>query len=53
MVEDSERGLTAALAAGIDCAVVQNDFTKSHDFSKATYTLKNLSELPKLMEEIG
>jgi HAD superfamily hydrolase (TIGR01509 family) len=53
VVEDSERGLTAALAAGIDCAVVQNDFTKSHDFSKATHTLKNFSELPKLMEEIG
>lgn len=51
VVEDSERGLVAALAAGIDCAVVHNDFTRSHDFSKATHRLENLSELPRLLEK--
>ena len=28
VVEDSSRGLTAAVAAGIDCAIVHNDFTR-------------------------
>jgi HAD superfamily hydrolase (TIGR01509 family) len=48
VVEDSQRGLTAAVSAGIECAVVKNDFTASHDFSAATYridSLKNLKEL--------
>lgn len=49
VIEDSERGLIAALAAGIDCAVVHNDFTKSHDFSKATYRLESLGELLGLL----
>ncbi|MDA0350124.1 MAG: HAD family phosphatase [Verrucomicrobia bacterium] len=53
VVEDSERGLVSALAAGIDCVVVHNDFTKSHDFSKATYKIKNLDELPRLLKEHG
>jgi HAD superfamily hydrolase (TIGR01509 family) len=36
VVEDSNRGLTSAVAAGIDCAVVHNDFTQAQDFSQAT-----------------
>ena len=34
VVEDSARGLSSAVAAGIDCAVVHNDFTRGHDFSR-------------------
>ncbi|WP_245922855.1 HAD family hydrolase [Paractinoplanes atraurantiacus] len=48
VVEDSSRGLRSAVAAGIDCAVVHNDFTRSQDFSQATYridTLRNLQEI--------
>ncbi len=45
IVEDSNRGLNAAVAAGIDCAIVHNDFTRTHDFSQANYRIKNLSEL--------
>ena len=45
VVEDSSRGLNSAVAAGIDCAVVYNDFTKVHDFSQATYRVETLTEL--------
>lgn len=46
VVEDSQRGLQAALAAGLDCAIVHNDFTASHDFTGARYRLRSLAELP-------
>ncbi len=49
VVEDSQRGLTAAVAAGIECAVVHNDFTASHDFSAATYRLRALNDLVALL----
>lgn len=45
VVEDSSRGLDSAAAAGIDCVIVHNDFTKSHDFSQASYRIDTLSEL--------
>ena len=32
VVEDSSRGLSSAVAAGIDCAIVHNDFTKLMTF---------------------
>ena len=44
-VEDSERGLRAAVAAGIDCAVVHNAFTAGQDFSLASYRIEALGEL--------
>jgi HAD superfamily hydrolase (TIGR01509 family) len=50
VIEDSERGLVSAMAAVIECAVVHNDFTKTHDLSKATYSLANLGELPDLLK---
>jgi HAD superfamily hydrolase (TIGR01509 family) len=49
VVEDSSRGLNSAVAAGLDCAVVYNDFTKAHDFSQATYRITTLSELKDLI----
>jgi HAD superfamily hydrolase (TIGR01509 family) len=45
VVEDSSRGLNSVVAAGIDCVIVPNDFTKTHDFSQASYRIKTLSEL--------
>jgi HAD superfamily hydrolase (TIGR01509 family) len=48
-VEDSARGLSSAVAAGIDCAVVHNDFTRSHDFSQARYRIKTLAELKDIV----
>jgi len=49
VVEDSSRGLSAAVAAGIDCAVVHNDFTKTQDFSQASYRIETLSEVKDLV----
>jgi beta-phosphoglucomutase-like phosphatase (HAD superfamily) len=46
VVEDSQRGLQAALAAGIDCAIVHNAFTAGHDFTGARYRLRSIEELP-------
>jgi HAD superfamily hydrolase (TIGR01509 family) len=49
VVEDSERGLRSAVAAGIECAIVHNEFTKTHDFSTATYRIGSLDELAALL----
>ena len=50
VVEDSERGLGSAYAAGIECVIVHNDFTVTHDFSKATHKIGKLSELELLLD---
>jgi HAD superfamily hydrolase (TIGR01509 family) len=50
VVEDSSRGLSSAVAAGIDCAVVHNEFTQSQDFSHARYRIGSLAELKGLVE---
>lgn len=49
VVEDSQRGLRSAVSAGIDCVVVHNAFTLSHDFSGATHRIKTLYELEELL----
>ena len=49
IVEDSQRGLCSAVNAGIDCVIVHNHFTASHDFSKATHRIKTLDELKCLI----
>ncbi|MEQ8859857.1 MAG: HAD family phosphatase [Pseudomonadales bacterium] len=50
VVEDSERGLRAAVAAGIDCVIVRNDFVRGQDFSAAAARIDSLEELPALLE---
>ncbi|MFC5909252.1 HAD family hydrolase [Streptacidiphilus monticola] len=49
VVEDSSRGLRSAVAAGIDCAVVHNDFTSTQDFSQASHRIRTLSELKEII----
>jgi len=49
VVEDSSRGLSSAVAAGIDCAIVHNDFTQLQDFSRASYRIDTLSELKDII----
>ena len=49
VVEDSSRGLNSAVAAGIDCVIVHNDFTETHDFSQASYRIETLAELKDLI----
>jgi len=45
IVEDSERGLTAAMAAGIRCIVVPNRLTRKGNFSGAYKVLSSLGEV--------
>jgi HAD superfamily hydrolase (TIGR01509 family) len=52
VVEDSSRGLNSAVAAGIDCAIVYNDFTKAHDFSQASYRIETLIELKDIIRNV-
>ncbi|EGD41242.1 HAD-superfamily hydrolase, subfamily IA [Nocardioidaceae bacterium Broad-1] len=49
VVEDSSRRLSSAVAAGIDCVVVHNDFTGTQDFSRATYRIDTLGELKHIV----
>jgi HAD superfamily hydrolase (TIGR01509 family) len=49
VVEDSERGLRSAVAAGIDCVVVASDFVRGQDFSAASYRIDSLEALPGLL----
>ena len=49
MVEDSSRGLSSAVAAGIDCAIVHHDFTQSQDFSLASHRIDTLRELKDII----
>ncbi len=53
VVEDSSRGLNSAVAAGIDCVIVRNDFTKTQDFSQASYRIDALSGLKDIILQAG
>ena len=50
VIEDSARGLKSAIAAGIDCIVVANEFTAAHDLSKATAKVTTFRELPSTIK---
>ena len=52
VVEDSSRGLNSAVAAGIDCVIVHNDFTKAHDLSRASYRIESLIELKDIILDV-
>jgi beta-phosphoglucomutase-like phosphatase (HAD superfamily) len=52
VVEDSSRGLTSAVASGIDCAIVYNDFTREHGFSAASYRIAALIELKDIILKV-
>jgi HAD superfamily hydrolase (TIGR01509 family) len=45
VVEDAEKGILAADAAGMKSIAVPNEHTRSNDFSKATLVLNSLSEI--------
>ncbi len=49
IIEDSARGLGSALAAGIPCVIVDNEFTRGQDFSGAAARIESLGELPGLL----
>jgi HAD superfamily hydrolase (TIGR01509 family) len=48
-VEDSQKGLLSAVAAGLDCIIIKNSFTTSQDFSKAWRVIDSIRDLPELV----
>lgn len=53
VIEDSQRGLLAAQAAGIRCWVIPNEFTKGLDFSFASKILTNIAEVEIELSKIN
>jgi HAD superfamily hydrolase (TIGR01509 family) len=49
VIEDSERGLRAALAAGLRCVVVPHGMTRGMDFTGALRQLDDIREVPALV----
>jgi HAD superfamily hydrolase (TIGR01509 family) len=45
VIEDAEKGITAAKAAGMRCVAIPGKHTRDNDFSAATIVLKSLDEL--------
>ncbi len=52
-VEDSQRGLRSARAAGIDCVVLPNTFTARSYFGDATKVVRNADELHKFLSSVA
>jgi HAD superfamily hydrolase (TIGR01509 family) len=46
VVEDSERGLVAATAAGLPCLIVLSEWTKDGDFRGACRVLESIRDVP-------
>jgi HAD superfamily hydrolase (TIGR01509 family) len=51
VVEDSERGLAAATAAGLRCVIVPSRLTRGERFEGAWRVLDDIRELPGLIDE--
>jgi HAD superfamily hydrolase (TIGR01509 family) len=49
VVEDSERGLAAATAAGVRCIIVLSEWTKDGDFGKAVAAVESITEVPRVL----
>ncbi len=52
VIEDSERGLAAAVAAGLRCIAIPTELTRGGDFSRAYAVLEDVRELPSLLSRI-
>ena len=49
VVEDSERGLVSAVAAGMRCIIVPNPLASDPDLSAASYIVETVSEIPSIV----
>lgn len=49
VIEDSGRGLKSAIAAGIGCIIVRNEFTKNHDFTGADSVVDSVGVLEGML----
>ena len=53
VLEDAEKGVMAAHRAGMRCIAVPNQYTRHHDFSKATRVCSSLKEItPEFLESL-
>ncbi|MBU4371981.1 MAG: HAD-IA family hydrolase [Syntrophaceae bacterium] len=53
VVEDSERGVRAAIAAGIRCIVVPNELTRGGEFAGAWRVFSSCREIPGEIEQLN
>jgi HAD superfamily hydrolase (TIGR01509 family) len=49
VVEDSERGLGAATAAGVDCIIVLNEWTRNGTFDDALAVVEGIADVPEVI----
>jgi beta-phosphoglucomutase-like phosphatase (HAD superfamily) len=49
VIEDSERGLHAAVAAGLNCVVIPGELNRQSNLTAAAKILKNISDLPEVI----
>src|SRR5262249_591634 len=49
VIEDSARGLAAALAAGLECVIIRNSFTAADDFTGASHVLSSVRAPPTVL----
>ena len=52
VIEDSDRGLRAALAAGLRCIVIPYGLTRGLDFTGALRQLTDIRQVPPLIDEL-
>ena len=53
VLEDAEKGIIAAHRAGMRSVAIPNDYTRHHDFSKATRICNSLTEItPELLRSL-
>ena len=52
VIEDSPRGLRAALAAGLRCIVIRNAFCREYDFPGASHVIEQHHDLPELLSQL-
>lgn len=54
VLEDAEKGVLAAQAAGMRCVAIPNGYTRDHDFSQATLVCVSLHEVTvELLRNLG
>jgi len=54
VLEDAEKGVLAAQAAGMRCIAIPNGYTRNHDFSQATLVCCSLHEVTvELLRNLG
>ena len=49
VIEDSERGLASATAAGVECIVVLSEWTRGGDFSDALAVVDSIAGVPEVV----